>query len=70
MKNKLLGVTLSALLLFFSGAPTLVNAAETNQSTKIVNATHEHNWVELYVHNGCHTYMCTICHQRYTVCEY
>jgi hypothetical protein len=70
MKHKFLSITLSMLLLYFVGMPTFAYATETNQPTKIVNATHEHNWVELYVHNGCHTYMCTICHQRYTVCEY
>jgi hypothetical protein len=70
MKNKLLGVTLSALLLFFSGAPTLVHAAEINQSTKIVQAEHEHDWVEIRVENGCHTYRCSICHQIMRVWEY
>lgn len=63
MKNKFLGVTLSALLLFFSGAPTLVHATETNQANKIVQAAHEHDWVEISVVNGCHTYKCSICHR-------
>ncbi|OOM82015.1 hypothetical protein CLPUN_06330 [Clostridium puniceum] len=70
MKNKFLGVTLSALLLFFSSAPTLVHATETNQASKIVQATHNHNWVEISFENGCHTYKCSTCHKLKQVWEY
>ncbi|MCB2298380.1 hypothetical protein LGL55_00680 [Clostridium tagluense] len=73
MKKKLLGLTLSALLLCSTGiiASAKTISQQNNQpNTTIAQAQHAHNWVEIRVDKGCHTYKCTICNIRETMCEY